>query len=125
MTRRTSKRVFTSPPARQVFNNQVWDIVARIPGGKVLTYGSIGAMIRRPKGIRARYYSAAKARWVGSAMASCPPGLPWHRVINSQGKISVRSGNDHHLLQRKLLEKEGVRFDHVGRIELEKYFWKE
>ncbi|MEX1138192.1 MAG: MGMT family protein [Bacteroidota bacterium] len=119
--RRTSKPAFTSPPVREVFNNLVWDIVARIPKGRVITYGAIGKMIERPKDIRARYYNAARARWVGSAMASCPSGLPWHRVINSQGKISIRSGNDHHVLQRKLLEKEGVRFDEKGRIDLGKY----
>lgn len=124
MPRKPSRRVFTTPPAREGFHHLVWDIVARIPRGKVLTYGSIGAMIPRPAGIRARYYAAARARWVGAAMAACPAGLPWHRVINSQGKISVRSGNDHHLLQRKLLEKEGIRFDQVGKISLEKYFWK-
>ncbi|MEX2115861.1 MAG: MGMT family protein [Bacteroidota bacterium] len=123
--RRTSKPAFTSPPVREVFNNLVWDIVARIPKGRVITYGAIGTMIARPKGIRARYYNAAKARWVGSAMASCPSGLPWHRVINSQGKISIRSGNDHHVLQRTLLEKEGVMFDEKGRIDLGRYLMSE
>ena len=120
---RAAGPVFTSPPIREVFNNLVWDIVASIPRGKVTTYGAIGSMIARPKGIRAAYYRAAKARWVGSAMASCPPGLPWHRVINSQGKISVRSGNDHHVRQRKLLEKEGIEFDDKGRIDLATYLW--
>ena len=122
--RRTSKPAFTSPPVREVFNNLVWDIVARIPKSRVITYGAIGSMIDRPKGIRARYYHAAKARWVGSAMAACPSGLPWHRVINAQGKVSIRTGNDHHLKQRTLLEAEGVRFDEQGKVDLDRYLWK-
>ena len=121
--RRSSGHAFTSPPVREVFHNLVWDIVAGIPKGKVTTYGAIAGMITRPKGIRARYYNAAKARWVGAAMAACPAGLPWHRVINSEGKISIRSGNDHHLKQRKLLEVEGVPFDEKGRIDLDSYLW--
>lgn len=122
---KTQRRtVYTSPPAREAFHHIVWDIVSQIPLGRVLTYGAIASMIPRPKGIRARYYRAARARWVGAAMASCPPGLPWHRVINAQGGISVRSGNDHHVLQRKRLEKEGVKFDRRGRVDLEKYLWE-
>ncbi len=121
--RRAAGPAYTSPPIREAFNNLVWDVVSKIPRGKVTTYGAVGSMIDRPKGIRARYYVAVRARWVGSAMASCPPKLPWHRVINAQGKISVRSGNDHHLLQRELLEKEGIQFDERGRIDLGKYLW--
>lgn len=121
--RRVAGPDYTSPPIREVFNNLVWDIVSKIPRGKVTTYGAIGSMIDRPKGVRARYYHAVKARWVGSAMASCPSSLPWHRVINSQGKISIRSGNDHHRLQRKLLEKEGIVFDEKGRVDLGKNLW--
>lgn len=116
-----SKPVYTSPPFRQQFNEQVWDIVAAIPRGRVMTYGQIAALIARPDGVRKRFYMAARARWVGSAMASCPGKLPWHRVINAQGKISVRDGNDHHLLQRRRLEAEGVQFDSKGRIDLDRF----
>lgn len=123
MRRRPSGPVFTSPPVREAFNNIVWDIVSRIPRGMVITYGAIAAMIPRPKGIRARYYRAARARWVGAALAACPPGLPWHRVINAQGRISIRTGKDHHLVQRKLLEKEGVKFDAKGRVEVGRHMW--
>lgn len=116
-----SKPAFTSPPFRHAFDAQVWDIVAAIPRGKVMTYGQIAASIPRPKGIRAPFYHAARARWVGSAMAASPGTIPWHRVINAQGKISVRTGNDHHLLQRSMLEAEGIRFDAKGRIDLERF----
>jgi methylated-DNA-protein-cysteine methyltransferase-like protein len=121
--RRKSGPVFTSPPAREAFNNVVWELVARIPRGKVLTYGGIAAMIPRPTEVRARYYRAAAARWIGSALAACPPVLPWHRVINSRGKISIRAGNDHHRLQRKLLEREGVEFNKSGKIDLRRFLW--
>lgn len=116
-----SKPVFTSPPFRQAFNAQVWDIVAEIPRGKVMTYGQIAKLIPRPRGVRARFFNAARARWVGSAMAASPGGIPWHRVINSQGKISVRAGNDHHHRQRSRLEAEGVKFDQKGRIDLDRF----
>lgn len=82
-------------------------------------------MITRPRGVGARHFHAAKARWVGQAMAHCPGDLPWHRVINAQGTISIRSGNDHHILQRKLLEKEGIRFDERGRVDLDRYLWRQ
>ena len=116
-----SKPLYTSPPFRQIFNEQVWDIVAAIPRGRVMTYGQIAALIPKPDGIRKRFYVAARARWVGSAMANCPGRLPWHRVINAGGSISVRSGNDHHILQRRRLEAEGVPFDSKGRIDLGRF----
>ena len=86
-----------------------------------MTYGQIAALVPRPKDVRARFYNAARARWVGSAMAASSGTIPWHRVINAQGKISVRTGNDHHLRQRSKLEAEGVGFDEKGRIDLERF----
>ena len=91
---------------REAFNRAVWKITAMVPEGKVATYGQIGAYIPLPKGVREEDYRAYRARWVGAAMAACPEGLPWQRVINSQGKISPRQGAD---MQRALLEAEGVR----------------
>jgi len=122
--RRSSTRLFTSPPLRQGFNELVWEIVTRIPKGKVATYGQVGAMIPRPSGVGVKHFRAAKARWVGSAMASSPPNIPWHRVINAGGGISRRSANDHHLEQRKRLEAEGIVFSDRGRIDLELFQWK-
>ncbi len=121
--KKATQPAFTSPPFRVGFNALVWEIVEAIPKGRVTTYGQIAALIPRPGGVRARHYRAARARWVGQAMAACPDGLPWHRVINSQGKISVRSRNDHHIKQQKLLEAEGVVFDKKGRIDLDRFKW--
>ncbi|MBI2620244.1 MAG: MGMT family protein [Ignavibacteriales bacterium] len=123
-TVRVTKLLFTTPPLRQVFNEQVWEIVARVPKGKVVTYGQIAAMIPRPRGVGVKHFRAARARWVGGAMASCPSNLPWHRVINVQGKISVRSNNKHHLLQRQRLEDEGILFGAGGRIDLHVNRWR-
>ena len=124
MRKTTSTPAFTSPPFRVAFNHQVWEIVEGIPKGKVTTYGRIAAMIPKPRGVGVRHFRAAKARWVGQAMAHCPGDLPWHRVINSQGTISIRSGNDHHILQRQRLESEGLVFDGRGRIDLDQFLWK-
>lgn len=126
MTRPTGgpRSGFTSPPSRADFNTRVWQIVEQIPRGRVATYGQIGAMVKRPAGTGVRHYHAARARWVGQAMANCPPGLPWQRVVNSQGRISVRPGSDSHVLQRTLLEREGIEFDARGRIDLARYGWE-
>ncbi len=81
-------------------------------------------MIQRPPRVGVKHFRAARARWVGSAMASCPADLPWHRVINAGGGISRRSANDHHLEQRRRLEAEGIVFSDRGRIDLALFQWK-
>jgi methylated-DNA-protein-cysteine methyltransferase related protein len=113
---------FTSPPDRNRFNTHVWDIVRQIPPGKVTTYGKVAAMIPAPEGMTPRDYEAWAPRWVGGAMAACPDDVPWQRVVNSQGKISLRRGGGH-LRQRELLEAEGVKFDQKERIDLDRYGW--
>lgn len=117
-----SSAPFTSPPDRDFFNALVWDIVRQIPAGKVTTYGQIAALIPAPPGMSARDYAAWGARWVGGAMAACPADVPWQRVINAQGKISLRRGPGY-LNQRKLLEAEGVLFDDNERVDLARFGW--
>jgi methylated-DNA-protein-cysteine methyltransferase-like protein len=109
---------FISPPNRMDFNIQVWEIVRHIPAGKVMTYGQIAALIPAPPNMTNQGYRAFGPRWVGGAMASCPEGVPWQRVINSQGKISLRQSSAQ---QRELLESEGVQFNSSGKIDLKKY----
>jgi len=65
-------------------------------------------------------FASFGARWVGGAMAACPEGVPWQRVINSQGKISARQGARE---QRQLLEAEGVTFDARERVDLSRFGW--
>jgi methylated-DNA-protein-cysteine methyltransferase-like protein len=105
------------------FNSTVWDIVREIPPGRVCSYGQIAAMIPPPPGMSGRDYAAWGARWVGGAMAGCPSDVPWQRVLNAQGKVSLRAGSGGEE-QRKLLEAEGVTFDDKERVDLSKYGWE-
>jgi methylated-DNA-protein-cysteine methyltransferase-like protein len=93
---------------------QIYEAVRRIPPGKVATYGQIAKIVGR-----------CTARMVGYAMAALPAGfrVPWQRVINHKGEISARSRGDGALRQRRLLQKEGVRFDRHGRVNLKKVRW--
>ena len=111
---------FTSPPDPVIFNHQVWDIVHQIPAGHVATYGQIARMIPPPGGMEPKAYLAFGPRWAGGAMAACPPDVPWQRVINSKGEISLRPGAEE---QRRLLEDEGVEFNERGRVDLVRFGW--
>jgi methylated-DNA-protein-cysteine methyltransferase related protein len=113
---------FASPPNPKAYNALVWDIVRQVPPGQVCTYGQIAAMIPPPEGLAQPDYDAFAPRWVGGAMAACPSGVPWQRVINAQGKISLRKGGDIQA-QRILLEAEGVEFDDRERVDLETFGW--
>lgn len=96
---------------------QIYAVVARVPRGRVVTYGQVAALAGLPR----------QARLVGYAMHGLPDGstLPWHRVINAQGKVSVRSfAGPSEGLQRHLLEEEGVTFDDKERVSLKKFRWK-
>jgi methylated-DNA-protein-cysteine methyltransferase-like protein len=105
---------------RDAFFQAVWMIVRQIPRGQVSTYGQVADYIPAPAGAAPEAYKAFRARWVGYAMAACPPDVPWQRVINAQGKISVRRGAEE---QRRLLEAEGVLFDARERVDLKQYGW--
>jgi methylated-DNA-protein-cysteine methyltransferase-like protein len=113
---------YVSPPKREEFNQKVWALVRQIPPGKVSTYGKIASLLPPPPGMDPKSYLAFGARWVGGAMANCPQDVPWQRVINSQGKVSLRpgGGGSH---QRQLLESEGVIFDDHDRVDLKIYAW--
>jgi methylated-DNA-protein-cysteine methyltransferase-like protein len=115
---------FLSRVEKQLFNSQVWEIVRKIPPGRVATYGQIARLIQALPGMEPKEYQAWSPRWVGAAMAACPEDVPWQRVINSQGKISLREGADQSV-QRQLLEEEGVLFDSHERVDLKKYGWND
>jgi methylated-DNA-protein-cysteine methyltransferase-like protein len=89
--------------------------IARIPEGSVATYGQIAAEAGVPR----------RARLVGQVLRQLPAGseIPWHRIINAQGSISLPEGSDGWKLQRRRLEEEGVTFRN-GYGELEKYRWR-
>jgi methylated-DNA-protein-cysteine methyltransferase-like protein len=97
------------------YYDDVYEIVKRIPRGKVSTYGRIAKITLVPRG----------ARGVGWALAGLGPEqaheVPWWRVINAAGRISNEFNA---VLQRELLEAEGVRFDDRGYVDLERFLWQ-
>lgn len=97
------------------FFEQVYRLVRQIPPGKVTSYGAIARMLDNPHA----------ARTVGWALHSLPEGsdVPWHRVINSQGRISISSREHGADLQRALLETEGVEFDTYGCTDWDRFGW--
>lgn len=102
--------------ARVSSYQRYYDVVRRVPRGRVTTYGTVA----REAGLPGR------ARQVGYAMAALGDGhdVPWHRVINAKGEISPRAGGSPFAsIQRSLLEAEGVAFDARGRIDLERFGW--
>jgi methylated-DNA-protein-cysteine methyltransferase-like protein len=97
---------------------KIYKIVAKIPFGKIATYGQIARLAGMGK----------NARIIGYALSALPQqiDIPWHRVINRLGEISYSpSRNDHDNLQKQLLLAEGIKFDSVGRIDLKIYLWNE
>jgi methylated-DNA-protein-cysteine methyltransferase related protein len=95
---------------------RIYQVVARIPRGRVGTYGQIASLARLPR----------QARLVGYALNVLPPAtpLPWFRVVNAKGTISLRSnGLGHDELQARLLQREGVRFAR-GVILLDRFQWR-
>nr|MBN1229030.1 MGMT family protein [Anaerolineae bacterium] len=115
-----------NPPDPEHFNQTVWLIAAQIPEGKVSTYGQIASMIPPPEGTSPVEYDRLAARWVGGSMKATPAGsgIPWHRVINSQGKISLPPGSAGAEEQRALLEIEGVVFNDKGRVDFNVVGWE-
>jgi methylated-DNA-protein-cysteine methyltransferase related protein len=94
----------------------VYGLVARVPRGKVITYGAIAHVLGNPR----------KAREVGWAMAAHGPGappIPAHRVINARGELSGGPAFGGYHVQRKLLEADGVIFSPDGRVDLDRYLW--
>ncbi len=95
------------------FHRAVYGLVRRIPPGQVVTYGQVAALLGAPRAARA----------VGWAMKHCPADVPWHRVVNARGGISLRANVSSMLTQRILLEQEGIAV-HRGRIGLERHRWR-
>jgi len=92
------------------FFQQVYEIVGKIPLGKVASYGQIARMLGRPRA----------AREVGWAMRTCPGDLPWQRVVMADGAIT---GGVYAELRRAVLEAEGVPFLADGRVDMGRCRW--
>lgn len=95
----------------------MWAAVSTVPPGRVTTYGDVATVLGHPR----------RARQVGWALAALLPdrveAVPWHRVINAQGRISLRGDLHRGDEQRRRLEAEGVRFDAKGRCDLRRLRW--
>jgi len=112
-SRVTGARVRRGTGDRSSFFARVYELVRQIPRGRVTSYGAIARALGVPRG----------ARTVGWALSACPGDVPWHRVVNAQGRISWRPTGGY-VRQRTLLRREGVRFSRVGRIDFEQFGWK-
>ena len=95
------------------FLPQIFSVIHQIPDGKVTTYGEVARMAGFP----------GYARQVGRALSNLPEDskLPWHRVINGQGRISLKGENM--LRQKNKLEHEGIDVSDIGKINLKEYRW--
>jgi methylated-DNA-protein-cysteine methyltransferase-like protein len=98
------------------FARAVYALVRQVPRGRVVTYGQVAAILGHPRAARA----------VGAALSNLPAPLirivPWQRVINAAGGISVRGDVLRPDQQRELLEMEGVPLRN-GRVDLARYRW--
>lgn len=115
------------PPNQTEYYEIVWDIVRQVPRGQVVTFGQIAAMIPPPEGVDRELYKRIAPRWVGFAMnaVSFPdePTVPWQRVINSKGGISLEAGSRPAIQQRTRLEAEGVVFDGKDQVDFDRFGW--
>ncbi len=96
------------------YRERVYKIVRRIPRGRVMTYGQIAYMLGE----------GYTPRTVGFVMHGADESnTPWHRVINSQGRVSTGRIVLPADMQTRMLEGEGVKFDKTGRCDLETFLW--
>ncbi len=91
---------------------QIYQVIRQIPAGKVATYGQVALWLGWPHG----------ARTVGWALRALSEGthVPWHRILNAQGRISQADAE----LQQELLEAEGIVFRPDGSVDLKQYHWE-
>jgi methylated-DNA-protein-cysteine methyltransferase-like protein len=100
----------TQNPSKTFFD-AVYEIVALIPRGRVISYGQIARILGRPRA----------AREVGWAMSGCPDGLPWQRVVMKDG--SIAGGSVLSEMRRSLLTEDGVTFLPNGKVDMDLHGW--
>jgi methylated-DNA-protein-cysteine methyltransferase-like protein len=101
--------------SRDSFYERAVRSIQSIPRGKVATYGMIARLAGSPRAARQVAYVLSSS-WKKR-------NLPWHRVVNSKGGISLESGRGYEE-QRELLVKEGISFDEDGNIDLDRFGWR-
>ena len=102
--------------AEDGFFERVWGLVGQIPKGRVATYGQVAELVGIPRHARQVGYALHALEWGSS--------VPWHRVINARGEISMRKAPGADSVQRQLLEREGVVFNAAGRVNLATARWR-
>ncbi len=98
-----------------VISQIIIEILKNVPYGKVSTYGQVATLAGSPKSARLvvrLLHSSTKKH-----------DLPWHRIINSKGFISLKPGNGYEL-QKSMLESEGVILSQKGKIDLSRFLWQ-
>jgi len=101
------------PRVDEAFKNRVYDLVAQIPTGRVMTYGQIAALC-----------GAAWAAWeVGQIAHTGPSDLPWQRVVNKQGSLAAGWPNGGRAAHAAVLQAEGVEVSEEGTVDINKLLW--
>lgn len=106
----------TSPNTLPSFNQLVYALVRAIPPGKVLSYGRVSDLLGVPQGARA-------VGWALHNLGGSEPSVPWHRVVNVRGRVSIKGSPEAALEQRVRLESEGVVFDESDTIDMRRFLW--
>jgi methylated-DNA-protein-cysteine methyltransferase-like protein len=104
------------PSQEQATREQkVYMVLAAIPSGTVVTYGQVAELAGLPRA----------ARMVGRILGKLPKDtqLPWHRVVNAAGKISLAEESQSFKLQKARLQEEGIVFNN-NRVSLKKCNWQ-
>lgn len=103
------------------FYEQVYTVCRRIPSGRVTSYGRIAQMLGRPNAARAVGYALSALK---DEAGNGHDDVPWHRVVNSKGRISIKNREFTAREQAQLLREEGVDVSDDLRIDLDIYLWE-
>jgi methylated-DNA-protein-cysteine methyltransferase-like protein len=98
------------------FNQLVYELVRHIPSGKVLSYGRVADLLGVPQGARA-------VGWALHNLLNNEQNVPWHRVVNAQGRVSIKGSPEGAAEQRARLEAEGIVFDELDRLNMKQHLW--
>lgn len=98
------------------FNQLVYALVRAIPPGKVLSYGRVSDLLGVPQGARA-------VGWALHSLGGAEPTVPWHRVVNVRGRVSIKGSPEAAMEQRVRLESEGVIFDENDALDMRRHLW--